>query len=302
MQIKSITAVGRRDQHNGFTDLCYFNNQLFCCYREATNHVSRDGNIRILTLDLSGNVVAENQINWWQCDLRDPKLTITPDNQLLLIAYARTQSESKPVCWSSADGTSWSSPRFFGDAYWWLWRIRWHQNQAYGLAYNRSAQAIHLYQGHPKRRFYCFEKNVLSKEKQGLGYPNESDMMFDSLGTCYALVRRDADTCTAQLGIASAPFKKWTWHDLHQYIGGPVMLPLDDNYCLVAGRQWEYDQISTAIWTLNLKDKSLTHLITLPSAGDCSYPGLVKVNDTLYVSYYSSHEGKTNVYLAQLAL
>ena len=40
----------------------------------------------------------------------------------------------------------------------------------------------------------------------------------------------------------------------------------------------------------------------LPSAGDTSYPGLVRKDDTLLVSYYSSHEGSTAIYLAKLDL
>ena len=40
----------------------------------------------------------------------------------------------------------------------------------------------------------------------------------------------------------------------------------------------------------------LRELVTLPSGGDTSYPGLVLRGDNLYVSYYSSHEGKTSIY------
>ena len=40
----------------------------------------------------------------------------------------------------------------------------------------------------------------------------------------------------------------------------------------------------------------------MPSAGDNSYPGLVLHEDVLWVSYYSSHDGKTSIYLAKLKL
>ena len=40
----------------------------------------------------------------------------------------------------------------------------------------------------------------------------------------------------------------------------------------------------------------LTKLVTLPSGGDCSYPGMVIKDNILYVSYYSTHEGKTVIY------
>jgi len=47
---------------------------------------------------------------------------------------------------------------------------------------------------------------------------------------------------------------------------------------------------------------TLTEFLKLPSGGDTSYPGLVWHDGLLWVSYYSSHEGKTSVYLAKVKL
>ena len=41
-------------------------------------------------------------------------------------------------------------------------------------------------------------------------------------------------------------------------------------------------------------------LLRLPSGGDTSYPGMVWHNDQLWISYYSSHEEKTSIYLAKV--
>ncbi len=43
-------------------------------------------------------------------------------------------------------------------------------------------------------------------------------------------------------------------------------------------------------------------VLTLPSGGDTSYPGLVWHDDQLWMSYYSSHEGKTSIYLARIRI
>jgi hypothetical protein len=48
------------------------------------------------------------------------------------------------------------------------------------------------------------------------------------------------------------------------------------------------------------RDGLITAAVTLPSGGDCSYAGLVWHEGQLWVSYYSSHEGKTAIYLARL--
>jgi hypothetical protein len=56
----------------------------------------------------------------------------------------------------------------------------------------------------------------------------------------------------------------------------------------------------TALCYLDVREHKMTKLLKLPSGGDTSYPGLLWHNDLLYVSYYSSHEGKTRIYLAKV--
>jgi hypothetical protein len=140
----------------------------------------------------------------------------------------------------------------------------------------------------------------LHKHKKG--YPNESDLIFDGKNA-FALVRRDADSYSAQLGHSKFPYKKWSWIDLGRYIGGPVMLHLGENFALVAGRIVKNGQLVTGLLKMNLANGDLQELLILPSAGDNSYPGLVLKEGLLYVSYYSSHEdNKSSVYLAQVKL
>ncbi len=306
-----------RAAHSAFTDLCAFNGKLWCCFREAQSHISRDGNIRILRLDQECQLELSTKIDAVGADLRDPKLTVTPDSKLMLIAYRVNDIASNasynhhPVCWSSSDGSSWSQEKPFGDSGWWLWRVRWHsyhQKQqtssamAYGFAYNRGHQKIHLYRGDPRRKMHKWVDEALGWQKHGLGYPNESDMIFVG-NTAYALIRRDADSCTAQLGLAKFPFKRWQWRDLGQYIGGPCMVRLTETTALVAGRYWKNSRFTTAVWTLDLLNAQLTLQFQLPSAGDNSYPGLAEIDGTIYLSYYSSHHGgKSKIYLAKFGL
>ena len=41
----------------------------------------------------------------------------------------------------------------------------------------------------------------------------------------------------------------------------------------------------------------------LPSGGDCSYPGFVALDESRgLLSYYSSHDGSTSIYLAEIVL
>ena len=48
-----------------------------------------------------------------------------------------------------------------------------------------------------------------------------------------------------------------------------------------------------------LSGKIMEELV-LPSGGDTSYAGMVYHGGFLWVSYYSSHEGKTSIFLAKV--
>jgi hypothetical protein len=137
------------------------------------------------------------------------------------------------------------------------------------------------------------------------GYPTEVTLRFNSYGTCYALVRRDRrgdDPSSALLGISKPDYKQWQWKDLGSQFngfGGPNFIQIPSGYWLATGRMHE-GGANTAFCYLDVENGTMTKLTKLPSGGDTSYPGMVWHNNTLYVSYYSSHEGKTSIYLATI--
>jgi hypothetical protein len=47
---------------------------------------------------------------------------------------------------------------------------------------------------------------------------------------------------------------------------------------------------------------TITEALELPSGGDTSYPGMVFHEGVVWVSYYSSHEEKTSIYLAKVKM
>lgn len=308
MQEQWSKRLTTNQHHNAFTDLCFFNHQFFCCFRQASNHVSQDGVIVVLTLTPEGNIAAKQTLRISGADLRDPKLSVTPDNQLLMHAQARFTHEnnqtrfSQGVCWQSQTGESWSQEHYFGDKNWWLWRLCWQGTTALGFAYNRSQNAINLYQGNPRRTFHMTTPEALSLAKHGKGYPNESDIIFLDDKQAVAIVRRDADSYTAQLGYANPPYKKWRWADLGIYVGGPAMVKLSNSHGLIAGRSFNRKGPVTALYRVHFGSAHVEHVFTFKSGGDCSYPGLAMVQNTLFVSYYSSHEGNSHIYLSKLLI
>jgi len=307
LQLHQLQRVSSLAAHCAFTDLIALDDGFLCCYRRAANHVSGDGSIDVVKLCKNGKRLFRQTLSFPQTDLRDPKLSIDDNGKIWLIAYCRqvksdgSKVKTSMLSWFSDNGRYWSSPNRFGEHGWWLWRIAWHNNTALGLAYNRKANRLDLFQGHPQRRFYRHPVAALSLERDGLGYPNESDLVIDNNGVINALVRRDADSFSAQFGISKPPYHRWQWQDLGEYIGGPAMLPLGKEHFLVAGRKWNGDTFVTQIWLLNKSTTQLSECLTLPSAGDNSYPGLVLLGDDLFISYYSSHQdNQTRVYFAHV--
>ena len=101
------------------------------------------------------------------------------------------------------------------------------------------------------------------------------------------------------MGIAKPPYTNWQWKDLGVKIGGPHAVRLPDGRVIAAVRLYD-GAVRTSLAGLDGDAGKLTEFLKLPSGGDTSYAGLVWEAGLLWVSYYSSHEGKTCIYLAKV--
>src|SRR5690606_18340926 len=115
------------------------------------------------------------------------------------------------------------------------------------------------------------------------------------------LLRRDDKPNHGLLGTAQPPYTSWEWKDLGTRIGGPHMVQLPDGRLIAAVRLYDGGARTALAW-IDPASGMLTELLKLPSGGDTSYAGLVLHEGLLWVSYYSSHEGKTSIYLAKVEL
>jgi hypothetical protein len=303
----STHKIWDRAPHNAFTDLAFWNGQFICAFREGRRHVSTDGKIRVLTLHDGNEWQSAAVVERHGFDLRDAGLSIRPDGRLMLIGGAaprKNDNESAPtgtfVSFSS-DGKLWTEPKIVVEPGRWLWRVTWHDGQAYGVAYAAS-------NGHPFTSLLTSENGTDFRELVprmfGEGYPTEAVLRFGDDHTAYCLQRRDGDPAhnSAFLGISRPPYAEWQWHDLGMYFGGPNLIQLPDGRWIAAGRVIENGVATTALAELNVEKKMLRPILPLRSGGDTSYPGLVWHDGLLWVSYYSSHEGKASIYLAKVTV
>lgn len=295
----SVKRIWQQAAHNAFTDLIYFRQAFWCVFREGSAHVSPDGAFRILR-----SVDAEQWqdvalIRHSQTDLRDAKFSILPDGRLMLLGagafYNNTRQTHQSYVWFSAEGYHWSEPLAVGEPNIWLWRLSWQRNTAYAIGYKCGApHFIRLYQSEDARDFQPLTPAIY----QG-SYANESGLLFDQRGNAFCLLRRDPEN--GLFGTAEPPYTDWQWQDIGCRIGGPQWLQLPDGRLLACVRLYD-NIIRTSLCWINRQNGRLTEELTLASGGDCSYAGMVLQQNRLYISYYSSHEGKTAIYLAQIAL
>lgn len=314
IQLLSVDKIWDQAPHNAFTDLIQFKGEWFCTFREGSGHVSSSdlGNIRIIVSCDGKNWSSAALLTSEVADLRDPKLSITPDQRLMVTggqtfyiqdAAGKTVTERQSKAWFSKDGREWSDGDEIGPKDLWMWRTTWHDGVAYnaGYEYTPDNAAVNLFRSEDGVDFEPWVAPLFDE-----GRPNETTLRFGQAGSALAFVRRDnygasEISATAFLGLASPPYKDWRWLDLKRRVGGPNFIQLPDGRWIGSGRLYEGGAYTSLFW-IDTENGSIEEILKFPSSGDCSYPGMVWHDGQLWVSYYSSHESKTSIYLAQVEI
>jgi len=301
--IVSVKKIWDKGAHNAFTDLIRFQDKWYCAFREADGHVKGDGKLRVIVSPdgeawESAALLAEEGI-----DLRDPKLSVTPDNRLMVLAGGSVYRGGKlvgrqPRAAFSGDGRKWTPTQRILSEGEWLWRVTWREGRAYGVAYNAPADKSKAADW--SLRLVASRDGVNYEEIAKLDVPdrpNETTLRFRDNGEMIALVRREGGNTFGWIGVSQPPYKSWQWHETKHRLGGPNFIQLPDGSFWAAGRSHP-GGVKTVL--VRFGPETYQPVLTLPSGGDCSYPGLVWHDGLLWMSYYSSHEGKTSIYLARI--
>lgn len=299
LQLLWVQRAWKAGRHNAFTDLCYFRQRYYLVFRQASSHHSKDGFLRVMSSVQGKKWRTVAVLHHPAADLRDGKLVVTPEGTLQLLAAAafhnKTSRAYQSYLWSSTDGKDWSEPQEVGEADYWLWRLSWLGDQAYAVAYKCGADRhIRLYQQNSAGQF-----DVLAPRIYDQGYANEAALLFDKDNKAWCLLRKDPDH--GQLGYAAAPYQHWNWLDIGCRIGGPQAIFTPSGQILAVVRLYD-QQVRTSLVTLDQQKGELTELMALPSGGDTSYAGMVLRGTELLISYYSSHQGRSAIYTALVAI
>lgn len=303
LELLGVRKIWDQAPHNAFTDIIWYNGQFFCVFREGSKHVSSDGALRIITSVDGENWESAALIASPDSDLRDAKITITPNGKLMISGAEaltdKTLHTHQSLAWFSDDGYCWSDKYEIGDPDFWLWRTTWNNGMALSFGYACGVKkSLRLYKSDNGKDF-----EPIVDDLQIEGYPNETSVVFKG-DSAFCLLRRDGEKNTGQIGISVPPYTDWTWKDLGERIGGPDMILLPDGSFLATVRIYEntdWYPAYTALCFVNPYSGKITETLKLPSGGDTSYAGMVLFDNYLWVSYYSSHEEKTAIYLAKVA-
>lgn len=316
-QINCVTVnkIWDNGKHNAFTSLIKFNGAYYCSFREGDSHIfdshgKAEGKVRILK--------STDGVDWKSIalfgkdkyDLRDPKLSITPDNRLMVTIGGSIYEEKKltgrvPQVSFSKDGETFSEPVSVnicdnaGNGMDWIWRVTWHNNTGYAPMYSMTAN----------RDAYL----SLLSTKDGVNYklvtrfeisnfPNEATIRFNSSGNMNMLVRRETGDQMGYWGKSSFPYTTWTWEKMDMRLGGPDFIYLNDSLT-VMGTRSHYTSFAKTVLLTGDGTEKFQEIYLLPSGGDTSYPGFIIEGDQLWISYYSTHETSlASIYLAKLPL
>ena len=329
MNIKSLRNVSQSDLHCAFTDLVQWQGLYYCAFREGEGHTSYQGGVVILVSDDLEEWKRVGFIQGMYSDVRDPKFLATEDRLFIYCPAWNHPSQDDvkyekdrrlTVMSESMDGYSWADPVPVYEPGWAFWR----PVDVKGTYYVAAYEAPDGEQGdHADPAWTDGWRVSLLSSADGRtwthvsdiatgGSVNETALYVPADRRLVALVRRDGKDAEGAvlpnlLCMAKAPYTQWHTLELDTTIHGPDLMEFGD-HIIMGGRTYSSSDLLPSIEHMTLFElkagaRPVQKIADLPSWGDCSYPGFVKLSDTqLAVSYYSTHEGVTQAFVARVEL
>lgn len=296
--IISNDLIWHGENYASFTSLVFYKGNFYCSFRNANKHADSSGNdcgiIKIIR-SKKGDVWEEYMTFCENgCDLRDPQLSITPDNVIMLITNKVQYKDGHVICrqtCSSFIDDDYSNTPLTPIEYEpvlvnnWLWNVEWIKHKAYGFIYIpyfalvESTDGIH---------YRIVNKIDLDDT------PSEASLI-KKWRKRVAVVRRNT---TTMIGVYKN--KKWEWFDSELKIACPKLFKIRGKIYLMG--RYNGETKHTALFELDEKHHSLNYIFGIPGKTDCAYPGIVYKDKMLYVSYYSGDGKNSDIYFAKIKL
>jgi hypothetical protein len=317
IRIDSVRKVFDDGDHNAFTDLCRYRGRIYLTFRSCPDGHMVFASSRIIVL------VSDDGLDWEQVvqfsvpqrDPRDPHFLVLGQR---LFVYTgtwlvppgdapRDLNDHLGYAISTTDGSSWEGPVMLEGTYGhYIWRAAARDGRAYLCGRRRlnfaagweAESNAEIIQGAMLESDdgIVWRHSALFTREHG----DETAFLIATDGALLALAR-GTQGCPARICRSTPPYDTWTRTPLDRNVGGPLLARWGDAILVGGRRTVEPEGPRTALsW---LVDDGLVDVAELPSSGDNSYPGFVELDASrALLSYYSSHEETTSIYLAELSL
>lgn len=294
--VRKLVANGK---HNAFTALTRFQDTWLLAYREAPSHAYGEADIVLLTSPDTEQWTEAQRFNFLPDD-RDPQFLNT-GKRLFLYDLALQGPALTTFVTYTDDGKTWSKQQPVYEPRFCVWKPIIHGDTFYATSHKKvegsaggAAREVHLIRSTDGLKW---EK--VSTIRAG-NWESETTLFFEKDQRLTAFLRTKYSVAGSILS-AEAPYTEWTERKVGTHFSGHAIHTFRDvNYLLSRSMDPSGKNQSLVIYTW--ADNQLTPYCQLPSGGDCSYAEAVELGDQMLISYYSTHEGMTNIYLARVPL
>ncbi len=295
-------------------DIAYFRDKLFIAFREGASapgeKAGDHGKIRILS---------SNDSEYWEpvalieikgLDLRDPKLAVTSKNKLLILMDGAKVDNGKLIefktYYSISDGAGkkFSMPEpveyvNFDGNFKRLWRLSWHDKTGYGVAYSVDENGMtDQSQAWLVKTGKGIELEMISDLKAD-GAPNKATIGFAARDEMMMLLRRDSEDKSGLFGKSKPPYTEWSWEKLNFSLFAPDFELIPINKIVIGMRMIDENGAYVALM-LGKEDLNFHEIMRLTSGGDTGCPGMVSIGGYIWMTFHSSHQGKTAIYFTKI--
>ncbi len=295
--IRKPVADGR---HNAFTALVRWRDQYWLAFRAATDHNSGDGEIVVMRSRDAESWSEAIRLNVSPDD-RDPQF-LASEKRLFLYDPAMTGPELTTFVTFTEDGETWSKPQPVYEPRFILWKPIRHNGKFYAAAHKKDETSG----GKGREVHMVASEDGLNWEKVSMiragNWESETTLHFGWDLHATAFLRQKYGSPPAQILESDPPYTEWksrapnvahfSGHCAHTFRGVTYVL----------SRTMDYSTRTPGTMIYTYDGRELKPYCKLPSGGDCAYPEAVEFGDDMLGSYYSSHEGSTNIYLARVPL
>lgn len=326
--IWDLSRVSDREATNlEFPDLIRFKDRWYCSFREGNTHGNDpSGRARVITSQDGETWETATLIEWEGGDVRDPRMSITADGQLMINAaiYFIGEQKADPaewevpgkrqsVTWLSEDGRTWTGPYACPTGFdTWRWDVAWHDGYGYSAGYAGKDRKGTLYRTKDGKTWEVWVENFFG------GPGTEAALAFGADGTGYCLLR--GGDFYGKFAVGRGPdFKEWTWHDMRidaarngetesgtdfgkrtsSIVGGQKLLLLSDGRLVVTTAKGGCD-----LFLVDPERALFTRIVRMSDG--MSYPGLVEHDGEFWMTNSQRAKGydgvKSGIYLYRVKI